>query len=122
MDSRQNKVLVLAEYEAKKQEAISNCYIPTPEQLLAEKTKQICISEGISYVGLKPVQRLFLTHYRCPKCKLLPLYLLDLHPKRARCRSCGHPVTFKNSGKYGKMRKKIAFLMLREKLAPVQRQ
>ena len=112
---RQNKVLVLAEYEDKRQQAAIEDYISAPEQLLAEKARQICISEGISYVGLKPIQRLFLTHYRCPKCKLLPLYHLDLHPKRARCRSCGHPVAFKSSGKYGKLRKKIAFLIMQEK-------
>lgn len=119
MDNRQNKVLLLAGYGTKKQEPIAD-YISTPERLLAEKAKQVCNSEGISYVGLKPIQRLFLTHYRCSKCKLLPLYQLDLHPKRARCKSCGHPVAFKNAGKYGRMRKKIAFLMQRERPAQAQ--
>jgi len=82
----------------------------SPDLVLSQKAEQLCLTEGINYKGLEPIQRLFLTHYRCPMCKLLPLYHLNLaHPKRVRCGKCGNLITFTNSGKYGRMRKKIAF-------------
>jgi hypothetical protein len=84
----------------------------SPDQVLSQKAEQQCIAEGISYKGLEPIQRLFLTHYRCPMCKLLPLYYLNLaHPKRVRCGKCGNLIAFTNAGKYGRLRKKIAFTM-----------
>jgi len=84
----------------------------SPDMVLSQKAEQLCGTEGINYKGLEPIQRLFLTHYRCPMCKLLPLYYLNLaHPKRVRCGRCGNLITFTNSGKYGKMRKKIAFML-----------
>lgn len=84
----------------------------TPDLLLSQKAEHLCRIEGINYKGLEPIQRLFLTHYRCPICKLLPLYHLNLnHPKRVRCGKCGNLIAFTSSGKYGKMRKKIAFLL-----------
>lgn len=46
----------------------------SPDHLLSQKAEQLCKAEGINYRGLEPIQRLFLTHYRCPICKLLPLY------------------------------------------------
>ncbi len=70
--------------------------------------------EGIDRRAIKPLQRMNLIRYQCPVCKLLPLYLLDLsHIKKARCGKCGQLVSFKSSGKYGKMRKKIAVRMWR---------
>lgn len=82
----------------------------SPDQVLSQKAEQQCIADGINYKGLEPIQRLFLTHYRCPMCKLLPLYYLNLaHPKRVRCGKCGNLITFTNAGKYGRLRKKIAF-------------
>lgn len=84
----------------------------SPDLLLGQKAEQLCRTEGINYKGLEPIQKLFLTHYRCPICKLLPLYLLNLaHPKRARCRKCGNLISFTSSGKYGRLRKKIAFTL-----------
>ncbi len=84
----------------------------SPDLVLSQKAEQLCVSEGIDYKGLEPIQRLFLTHYRCPMCKLLPLYYLNLsHPKRVRCGRCNNLITFTNSGKYGKMRKRIAFTL-----------
>lgn len=72
----------------------------SPDLQLSQKAKQLCKVEGINYKSLEPIQRLFLTHYRCPMCKLLPLYYLDLaHPKRVRCgcsRQEGSPV-YRNS-------------------------
>lgn len=80
--------------------------------LLSQKAEQLCRLEGINYKGLEPIQRLFLTHYRCPICKLLPLYHLNLaHPKRVRCGKCSNLISFTSSGKYGKLRKKIAFML-----------
>jgi hypothetical protein len=85
---------------------------PSPDLLLSQKAEKLCKTEGVNYKGMEPIQRLFLTHYRCPICKLLPLYYLNLaHPKRVRCGKCGNLVSFTNSGKYGRMRKKIAFLL-----------
>ena len=84
----------------------------TQDQLLSQKAEQQCTIEGINYKSLEPIQRLFLTHYRCPMCKLLPLYYLNLaHPKRVRCNKCGNLITFTNAGKYGRLRKKIAFTL-----------
>lgn len=84
----------------------------SPDLLLSQKAEQLCKVEGINYKGLEPIQRLFLTHYRCPICKLLPLYHLNLaHPKRVRCTKCGNLISFTSSGKYGRLRKKIAFML-----------
>jgi hypothetical protein len=84
----------------------------SPDQLLSQKAEQQCAIEGINYKSLEPIQRLFLTHYRCPMCKLLPLYYLNLaHPKRVRCNKCGNLITFTNAGKYGRLRKKIALVL-----------
>jgi hypothetical protein len=86
----------------------------SPDLLLSQKAEQMCKIEGINYRDLEPIQRLFLTHYRCPACKLLPLYHLNLaHPKRVRCGRCSNFVNFTNSGKYGRLRKKIAFMLWR---------
>lgn len=80
--------------------------------LLSQKAERLCKLEGINYKGLEPIQRLFLTHYKCPICKLLPLYHLNLaHPKRVRCGKCSNLISFTSSGKYGKLRKKIAFML-----------
>jgi hypothetical protein len=84
----------------------------SPDQLLGQKAEQACKAEGIDYRGLEPIQRLFMTHYRCPICKLLPLYHLNLvHPKRVRCGKCGNLISFTSSGKYGRLRKKIAYVL-----------
>ena len=86
--------------------------LASPDLLLSQKAEQLCKVEGINYKGLEPIQRLFLTHYRCPICKLLPLYNLNLaHPKRVRCGKCGNLISFTSSGKYGRLRKKIAFML-----------
>lgn len=82
------------------------------ERLLEEKFGALCREEGMRRVEMTTVQRLFLTHYRCSACKLLPLYHLDLsHPKKVRCGKCGHLVSFTNAGKYGRMRKKLALML-----------
>jgi hypothetical protein len=84
----------------------------SPDLLLSQKAEQLCKTERINYKALEPIQRLFLTHYRCPICKLLPLYHLNLaHPKRVRCSKCGNLISFTSSGKYGRLRKKIAFTL-----------
>lgn len=84
----------------------------SPDRLLDIKAEQVCKAEGINYKDLEPIQRLFLTHYRCPTCKLLPLYNLNIrYPKRVRCGRCGQLIAFKNAGKFGKLRKKIALLL-----------
>ena len=83
------------------------------DRQLEVKAERACKSEGIDYKGLEPIQRLFLTHYRCPMCKLVPLHQLNLtYPKRVRCGKCGQLVNFRNTGRWGKMRKKIALQLM----------
>lgn len=95
----------------------TSCYIQqmTPmERLLEQKVNDLCESEGISRLEMSTIQKLFLTHYRCCTCKLLPVYRLDLsHMKKVRCGRCGQLVSFTNSGKYGRMRKKLALMLWR---------
>ena len=97
--------------------AIQSPYEPPPtttpmERLLDQQVIILCNAEGISSHAMTSIQRMFLTHYRCSTCKLLPLYRLDLsHIKRARCGRCGQLVSFTTAGKYGKMRKKLAVML-----------
>jgi DNA-directed RNA polymerase subunit RPC12/RpoP len=93
------------------------------ERLLDRKVNALCEAEGINQLAMLPLQRLFLTHYRCPMCKLLlPLYQLDLsHMKKVRCSRCGQIIPFKSSGKYGKMRKKLATMIWRETIVEAAR-
>jgi hypothetical protein len=80
-----------------------------PGRLLLEITRGVCDSHQINYDSLTPLQRLFVTHYRCYFCGLLPLYVLDFtHMKLAKCTRCTHLVPFKKTGKYGSLRKEIA--------------
>jgi hypothetical protein len=48
------------------------------ERLMEQEVGALCNAEGISRSEMWSIQRLFLTHYRCHACKLLPLYRLDL--------------------------------------------
>jgi DNA-directed RNA polymerase subunit RPC12/RpoP len=82
------------------------------EGLLREVSRKVCMIESITFEQLSPIQRMFVTHYRCHDCGLLPLYYLDLsHIKRVRCKRCDQLLSFKSSGKYGRIRKKIAFAL-----------
>jgi len=103
-----------AEYSDERRSAIVllDGVLVSLDLVLSQKAEQLCKIEGINYKALEPIQRLFLTHYRCPICKLLPLYHLNLaHPKRVRCGKCGNLISFTSSGKYGRLRKKIAFML-----------
>ena len=83
-----------------------------PEGLAPGAIETVCAEQGLSFGAMGPVQKFFLTHYRCSFCKMLPLMLLDLsRPNRARCGRCGQLVTFSGAGKYGKMRKKLALMI-----------
>jgi len=82
------------------------------ESLLTKTATKLCEEEGINFAGLLPIQRLFLTHYRCSSCRLVPLYLLNIrYPNKPRCSKCGQLVSFTSTGKYGRIRKKIVFSM-----------
>lgn len=84
------------------------------ERLLQQKVDDLCRSEGINTLEMSTIQKLFITHYRCCTCKLLPLYRLDLsHLKKVRCGRCGQLVSLTNSGKYGRIRKKLALMLWR---------
>jgi hypothetical protein len=79
------------------------------DQLLSEKSRYICEKYKIEFSQLTQIQRKFVTHFRCHRCRLLPLYYIDMsHVKRVRCRKCGELVSFKNGSKFGKLRKEIA--------------
>ena len=85
------------------------------DHFLLASTKAICERYKIHFANLSTIQRKFVTHYRCGQCGLLPLYHLDLlHIKRVRCRKCGQLIAFKKKGKYGKLRKEIAFELMKE--------
>jgi hypothetical protein len=85
------------------------------DQLLVIRTRDICKKNSIQFAHLSSIQRKFVTHYRCNYCGLLPLYHLNLlHVKRVRCRKCGELIAFKAKGKYGKLRKEIAFQLVKE--------
>ncbi|WP_415280992.1 hypothetical protein [Candidatus Nitrososphaera sp. FF02] len=80
------------------------------DRMLERKASSLSRLEGFSYLELTPMQRLFVTSYRCPVCKLLPLYALNLeHRNKIRCGRCGNVILFPGKGKYGKLRKKVAY-------------
>jgi hypothetical protein len=82
---------------------------------LLKTTKAVCERNRLEFASLSQIQRKFLTHYRCGQCGLLPLYFLNLlHATRVRCRKCGQLTAFKRTGKYGKLRKEIAFALVKE--------
>lgn len=88
---------------------------PSMDYLLLKRTRVICDRYNIDFSRLSSIQRKFVTHYRCNNCGLLPLYHVDLlHVKRVRCRKCRQLIAFKRKGKYGKLRKEIAFELLKE--------
>ena len=79
------------------------------DHLLDEIAKIACANHQVRYESLSMIQKLFITHYRCEMCGLMPLYYLDLtHTKRVRCDKCRTLVSFKKTGKYGGLRKEIA--------------
>ena len=85
------------------------------DRMLDRKASILSKDQGFSYRDMTPVQRVFLTHYWCPICKLLPLYALDLrHRNKVRCGKCRNVICFPGKGKYGKIRKKLAFLLWQE--------
>ena|ERR1051326_596398 len=82
----------------------------TLENLLISECKEQCARKKLVFEELTPIQKKFITHYRCSSCKLLPLYFLNLeYPKRVKCGACGNFVAFRMAGKYGKLRKAVAF-------------
>lgn len=84
------------------------------DELLRVAAIQICSGHKVPFQSLHPVARVFMTHYRCMSCGLRPLYCLNLKTlNRVTCGVCGSAVSFNSSGKYGKMRKRIALSLLR---------
>ncbi len=76
-----------------------------------------CAALGLNYGAMSPIQRMFVTHYRCTFCKMLPLYMLDLsHYSRARCGKCGQLVSFSTTGKYGRARKQVAIAIWKRRM------
>lgn len=88
------------------------------EVRLQRTIEALCAAEGLSYLSMTPIQRLFVTHYRCFFCKMLPLYELDVSSRnRARCGRCRHLVSLTAGGKYGKIRKRLAMAMQQQQQA-----
>lgn len=91
-------------------------------ELLLKSTRSICQRYRIEFSQLSQIQRKFITHYRCTQCGLLPLYHINLlHVKRVRCKKCGQLTGFTAKGKYGKLRKAIAFEIASEIKGDVER-
>jgi len=81
----------------------------SPERSLVEVARLVCARQGSRYESFSPIQRLFITHYRCHACGLMPLFYIDYsHTRRAKCKICNSLITFRQTGKFGKMRKEIA--------------
>jgi len=92
------------------------------DELLLKSTRAICHRYRIEFAQLSTIQRKFLTHYRCNQCGLVPLYQINLlHVKRVRCKKCGQLTAFTRKGKYGKLRKEIAFELAKEIKGNVER-
>jgi hypothetical protein len=65
----------------------------------------------MDYTSLSIINRLLLSRFRCPLCGSLPIYFLDLkYLNKARCGKCSTVIGLKNTGKYGKLKKRIAIL------------
>jgi hypothetical protein len=101
--------------QGKNSEIFSQVEGLSTDQLLLRSSRAICEKYRIRFAHLSTIQRKFVTHFRCSQCGLLPLYHLNLlHIKRVRCRKCGQLIAFKKKGKYGKLRKEIAFELMKE--------
>lgn len=88
------------------------------DRLLDEIASIACTNHQVRYESLSMIQRLFITHYRCEMCGLMPLYYLDLtHTKRVRCDKCRTLVSFKKTGKYGGLRKEIASIIQEKRIS-----
>ena len=82
------------------------------DKALARISARACLETGIDFKNTSPIQRLFITRYRCSKCGLLPLYrLIVSKTKRTRCGCCGELIRFRSAGKYGRLRKRIVTAM-----------
>lgn len=82
------------------------------DKALAKISARACLETGIDFKNTSPIQRLFITRYRCSKCGLLPLYrLIVSKAKRTRCGCCGELIRFRSTGKYGRLRKRIVISM-----------
>lgn len=97
-------------YQAQKGSTIYEIGGPSADELLIKLARMICPKYSIVFGQLTSIQRKFATHFRCNNCGLLPLYRVNLsHVKRVRCRKCGERIAFKARGKYGRLRKEVAF-------------
>jgi hypothetical protein len=88
-----------------------NLFIVTFDAMLSDTIRQVVSHAGIDYASLSIINRLLLSRFRCPLCGSLPIYFLDLkYLNKARCGKCSTVIGLKNSGKYGKLKKRIAIL------------
>ena len=86
-----------------------NPYIFHFDTMTRNHARQIAGRRGINYDLLRVRDKLLLTGFHCLLCGPLPFYYLDLRNlNRVRCGRCSSLVVLRNSGKYGRIRKKIA--------------
>lgn len=82
------------------------------DELLRAIATRVCRAHGIDFAGMPAVTRVFMTHYRCTMCGVRPSYFISLKSlKRVRCGICGYSVPFRNSSKYGRIRKEISIVL-----------
>ena len=80
--------------------------------ILEEQLEFLLASQGMRRHDLQPIQLLFISHYRCSMCGLLPVYRMNLsRPKRPRCNRCGYSISLCRTGKYSKLRRKLAWMV-----------
>lgn len=85
------------------------------DSIVGYYARKITELSGINYDLLRVGERLLLTRFYCSICGLMPFYYLDLrHLNRVRCGKCASLIALRNSGKYGRIRKKIAIRACRE--------
>jgi hypothetical protein len=89
---------------------IDSPLVATFDTILNDSARQVAATAGISYDGLSIIDRLLMTRFRCQLCGVLPLYYLDIkYLNKIRCGKCSMIVSLRNSsGKYGRIRKRIA--------------
>ena len=84
------------------------------DSIVTYHARKIAELSGIDYDILRVPERLLLTRFYCSICGLMPFYYLNLrHLNRVRCGKCSSLINLRNSGKYGRIRKKIAITSCR---------
>lgn len=77
------------------------------DSLLTSHAVRVCRKHGLEYRALPIFTRKLITHYLCEKCKLQPLYHIDIvHLNKPRCALCGSMIKLGRS-RFTRLRKEI---------------